>query len=165
MYNSGIVGCGLATLRGAGRPAACRGAPPLQREGQEVESGRRRAALGLPLLLRLKLLAEYRRYLALHERPRNCRVCQWALFSTWTVYLRSLLSLDGVPGAGEAELVVRLAGALHEVSVLKALLAERALEQRGRRGSRRVRALARLRRRHRRRRGHVPRARRPPPAV
>lgn len=76
-----------------------------------------------------------------------------------------MLPLDGVAGAGEAELVVRLAGALHEVRVLEALLAQRALEQLRGRGRRRVAALARLRRRHGRRRRHVPRARRPPPAV
>lgn len=87
-------------------------------------------------------------------------------FSAGTdTHLRSLLSLDGVPRAREAELVMRLAGALHEVRVLEPLLAQRALEQRGRRGRRRLRALRGLRRRHRRRRRHVPRARRPPPAV
>lgn len=76
-----------------------------------------------------------------------------------------MLSLDGVSGAGEAELVVRLTGALHEVCVLKALLAERALEEGRGGGRRRLRALSRLRRRHRCRRRHVPGARRPPPAV
>lgn len=80
-------------------------------------------------------------------------------------HLWTLLSLDGVPGAGEAELVVRLAGALHEVRVFEALLAQRALEQRRAGRRRRVRALARLGGRHRRRRRHVPGARRPPPAV
>lgn len=43
-------------------------------------------------------------------------------------HLRSLLSLDGVAGAGEAELVVRLGGALHEVRVFEPLLAESAFE-------------------------------------
>lgn len=59
-----------------------------QREGQEVESGRRSAALGLPFLLRLELLAEDRRDLTLHESPWHRRVCQRAFFSTWTVNLK-----------------------------------------------------------------------------
>lgn len=79
--------------------------------------------------------------------------------------LRSLLPLDGVPAAGEAELVVLLRGALDEVRVFEPLLAERALEEgRGRGGRRGLRRLGRLRRRHGRGGGHVPRARRPPPA-
>lgn len=45
-----------------------------------------------------------------------------------STHLRSLLSFDGVAGAGEAELVVRLGGALHEVRVFESLLAERAFE-------------------------------------
>ena len=58
-----------------------------QREGQEVKSGLRSAALGLPFLLRLELLAEDRSYFTLHESPWHCRICQRAFIPTWTVYL------------------------------------------------------------------------------
>lgn len=136
-----------------------------QREGQEVESRRCCAALGLPLLFGLEFLSQDCRYLTLHKCPRHCRICQWTFLSARTVHLRSLLSLDRIPGAGKAELVVGLARALNEVCVFQALLAERALQQRGGRGRSRVGAVARLRRRHRRGRRHVPRARRPPPAI
>lgn len=58
-----------------------------QREGQEVKSGLRSAALSLPFLLRLELLAEDRSYFTLHESPWDCRICQWTFIPTWTVYL------------------------------------------------------------------------------
>lgn len=56
-------------------------------------------------------------------------------------HFSSSLPLDAVSAAREAELVVRLRGALHEVRVLQAFLAERALERRGGRGGGRGRRL------------------------
>lgn len=78
--------------RGPGPPLRARLArairlPRSRREGQEVQSGRSPAALGLALLLRLELLAEYRRDLTLHERPRDRRVRQRALLPARTVHL------------------------------------------------------------------------------
>lgn len=58
------------------------------REGQEKHSGRRDCALGLPLLLRLELLAQDRGDLTLHECPRHRRVRQRALLSARTVNLK-----------------------------------------------------------------------------
>lgn len=56
------------------------------------------------------------------------------------IYLRaSSLPLDALPGAGEAELVVRDGRTLDEMRVLEPLLTQRALERSGRRCSRRCR--------------------------
>lgn len=57
------------------------------REGQQVQSRASSALLGLSLLLRLELLAEDRRYLTLHERPRHGRVGQRAFLSAWAIHL------------------------------------------------------------------------------
>ena len=70
------------------------------------------------------------------------------------------LALDAVPAAGEAELVVGHAGALDEVRVLEALLAEGALE--GGRGHGLGSSDPLLLRRRHRRRGDLPRIARPP---
>lgn len=113
--------------------------------------------LSLALLLRLELLAQNGRDLALHERPRHRRIRQRTLLSTGTIHLGALLALDRLPAAGEAELVMQLRRTLHEVCVLETLLTQSALEQRLR-GA--VGGLPRLRGRHRRGAGHVPRARR-----
>lgn len=94
------AGAGLlrrGAARQALRPRAAASLPrSSQREGQEVESGRRRAALGLPLLLRLELLTEDCRDLALHESPRHCRVSQRALLSTRTVNLKDTTPFESL---------------------------------------------------------------------
>jgi hypothetical protein len=83
------------------------------------------------------------------------------------------LALDAVARAGEAEFVVRLRRALHEVSVLEALVADGALEGGAAGGGHGGRVWSRGNRRHHlrvrvrvgvgrrgRRRAHVPRPRR-----
>lgn len=58
------------------------------REGQQVESRPHPLALGLSLLLRLELLAEDGRDLALHEGPRHRRVGQRALLPARAIHLQ-----------------------------------------------------------------------------
>lgn len=60
----------------------------LQQEGQEIKSGLRHVALGLPLLLRLELFSQDRCDLALHESPGYRRISQRTFLTAWTVYLK-----------------------------------------------------------------------------
>lgn len=59
-----------------------------QREGQEELSRGRFVALSLALFLGLKLFAEDRGDLTLHESPRDGRIGQRTLFAARTVYLK-----------------------------------------------------------------------------
>jgi len=66
----------------------------------------------------------------LHEGPGHLRALQWALVSAGAIGLFAALLDDGVPAAGEAELVEGVGRALHKVGVLQLAPAVRALQQR-----------------------------------
>lgn len=87
-------------------------------------------SLRFSLLLHLQLLAENGRDLTLHERPRYRRVGQRTLFPTRTVNFRAgALSLDALPTAGEAELVMTNRWTLHEMRIFQPLLAQGTLKR------------------------------------
>lgn len=119
------TGCVVATATTAAASAAARS--PSDRDnttGNGVPT-----SLRFALLLYLQLLAKDGCDFTLHERPRYRRVGQRALFPTRTVHFRSrALSLDALPAAGEAELVMPNRRTLHEVGILQSLLANGALE-------------------------------------
>jgi len=64
----------------------------------------------------------------LHEGPGHLRALQWALVSAGAIGLFAALLDDGVPAAGEAELVEGVRWALHKVGVLQLAPAVRALQ-------------------------------------
>jgi len=76
----------------------------------------------------LRFLPQDSLYLLLHEGPGHRRSLQRTSLTAGTESLTALLD-DGVPAAGEAELVSYIAGTLYEVSVLQLAPAVGTLQQ------------------------------------
>lgn len=87
-------------------------------------------SLGLAFLLDLQFLAQDRGDFALHERPGYVGTDERTLLAARTVDFRTgTLTLDALPRARKTELVLRHRRTLDKMSVLEALLAQRALER------------------------------------
>lgn len=90
-------------------------ANPIQRANAE--------RLSLAFLFDLKVLAEDRLDLVLHERPRHVRVSERAFLAAGAVHLLACaLMLDAVAAARKTELVLLHRGTLHKVRILEAFL-------------------------------------------